>query len=310
MRAASSHRFVDGGLGVARDAARSSFFARARSAWRELRGIQTSSLSNPADWLLALGGTTRSGAKVNDDTAFNVAAVSACVNILAQSIAMLPLKVLRKTATGAEEATDLALYSLLKRKPGAAQTSYQWRAWCQTCLGLGGNAYSRIFRDRYADVERIEPLKAAEVSVKLLPSGRLVYDVRGAGLLQDYEILHLRGLSSNGYVGRSPLHDMRESLGLAMTAQHFTAGTFANGNRQPGFIKGPLNWTREKAEEFKRFWEANYAGALAAGKNPALFGGVGIFLGRAPEFRTLPPRSTDSRPGPGAGRVVAVADVA
>ena len=117
--------------------------AAVRQAFRDMRAGREarSTLANPDSWLLAaLGsGATKSGATVGEGTAFNVPTVAACVNILAQSIAMLPLKVYRRTATGAEEATDHRLSYLLKRKPGSAQTSYQWRAWMQTCLGLGGN---------------------------------------------------------------------------------------------------------------------------------------------------------------------------
>lgn len=261
-------------------AARTNVFSRVAAAgaaaWRELRSTSTSNLTSPSEQLLAaLGGITRSGAQVNEDTAFNVATVGACVNILAQSIAMLPLKVYRKTPSGADEATDHPLYPLLKRKPGYAQTSYQWRAWCQTCLGLGGNAYSRIHRNQYAEIERIEPLKASEVTVKLLPDGSLGYELRHQRpLLAAHEVLHLRGLSSNGYVGRSPLHDMRESIGLAIVAQTFTASTFANGNRQPGLFKGPASWNREKAQEFLKYLQDTYAGATQGGKPFAIYGGM------------------------------------
>jgi HK97 family phage portal protein len=267
------------------DVARASapgLFARARSALaaatRELRGVSvsTGSLSDPtSDLLGALGLSTRSGAQITEDTAFNVATVSACINILAQSIAMIPLKVYRKTPTGADEAIDHPLSALLKRKPCAAQTSYQWRAWKMTCACLGGNGYSRIYRDTFGQVTELEPLKASDVTVLRRADRSLAYRVRGVDrVLFDYEVLHLRGLSTNGATGRSPLHDMRESVGLAMTAQQFNAATFANGNRQPGLIKGPPTWDRAKATEFKKFWDENYTGAIAAGKNPLIFGGV------------------------------------
>ena len=243
---------------------------RGVQAGRELR----SSLDTPPPWLLgAFGsGLTKSGAAVGEGTAFNVPTVAACVNVLAQSIAMLPLKVYRRTATGAEEATDARLSHLLKRKPGVAQTSYQWRAWMQTCLGLGGNAYSRIHRNQYFELDRIEPIKASDVEVRRQDDGRLVYRVHGAGLLAAEEILHVRGLSSNGFTGRSPLHDLRESVGLALTAQEFAARSFANGNRKPGIIQAKEGMTAAKAQEFLGFWMANYAGAANAGKTPLIWG--------------------------------------
>lgn len=254
------------------DEARTGRIAEHRSSL----SLPLGSLEQPGAGLLNLlgGPPTRSGARVSEETALNVATVGACVNILAQSIAMLPLKVYRKTATGAEEATDHPLSALLKRKAGPAQTSYQWRAWCQTCLGLGGNAYSRIHRSASFQVERLEPLKASDVQVFLRSDGSLRYTVSGVGDLADYEVIHLRGLSTNGYTGRSPIRDMRESVGLAMVSQDFAASTFKNGNRQPGVVKGPTTWTKDKAVEFQSYWNSNYSGAENGGKTPVFFGGV------------------------------------
>jgi HK97 family phage portal protein len=245
-------------------------------AGREARSASAAaSLKTPAELMAALYGTTRSGAAVNAETAFNVSTVAACVNVLAQSLAMLPLKVYRRGPSGAEEATDHPLSPLLKRKPGRAQTSYQWRAWCQTCLGIGGNGYSRIYHNAYSEIERIEPIKACHVDPRLLDTGDLVYRVRGeARDLAAFEVLHLRGLSTDGYLGRSPLHDMRESIGLAITAQTFAASTFANGNRQPGIFKGPPTWNREKAQEFLAYLQSTYAGATAGGKPFTIYGGM------------------------------------
>lgn len=270
---------------LSHDGGRSGVSGLLRDAWsafrwaRLARAEQRSSLTNPEPWLLNAfgGGPTHSGASVSEATAFNVSAVSACVNILAQSVAMLPLKLYRSTADGAEEATDHPLHYLLKRKPGSAQTSYQWRAWLQAGLCLGGNGYSRIFRNRYSEVERIEPLKASDITdiLRDRATGRLLYRVQGeSALLEDFHILHLRGLSTDGVRGRSPLADLRESVGLAMTAQEFSARSFANGNRKPGVLVGGPSMNKSKADDFLAFWMQHYAGAANAGKSPLLFGGM------------------------------------
>lgn len=255
------------------------FLRNVRDGFRFARQFRSSSsLTNPEPWLLqAMGGATKSGAVVSEATAFNVSAISACINVLAQSVAMLPLKVYRDTGRGPEEARDHPLHYLLKRKPGAAQTSYQWRAWLQAQLCLGGNGYSRIHRNRYAEVERIEPLKASDVAdiLRDKASGRLFYRLNGeTDLRSDFEVLHVRGLSTDGVRGRSPLADLRESAGLALTAQEFSARTFNNGNRKPGVLVGGATMTKAKADEFLGFWMQHYAGAQNAGKSPLLFGGM------------------------------------
>lgn len=256
-------------------------FAFLRTAWADWRAGRElrSSLTAPESWLLSAlgGGLAKSGATVNDHTAFTVSAVSACVNVLAQGVAMLPLKLYRRTSTGAEEATDHPLYHLLKRKPGTSQTSYQWRGYMQACLGLGGNAYSRIHRNAYAEVERIEWLRPSDIGgiERHTRTGALAYRLHGEReLVPDHGILHLRGLSTDGVRGRSPLADLRESVGLALTAQEFSARTFANGNRKPGVLVGGQTMTKARADEFLAFWMQHYAGAANAGKSPLLFGGM------------------------------------
>jgi HK97 family phage portal protein len=233
-----------------------------------------SSLKNPDETLLAAFGTAaKSGAIVSENTAFNVPTFNACITILSQSMAMLPLKVYRPTASGADEDLDHPATPLLSRKAGPGQTAYQWCSHKMVNTCIGGNGYSRIYRDAYFEPVSIVPLKPVEVEPRLLDSGRLVYRYKGQ-ILQDHEVIHLRGLSSNGYTGRSPLHDLRDSIGLAMVAQDFTSATFRNGNRQPGVVEGPAQMDRAKANEFLKFWQENYAGANNGGKLPMFFGGV------------------------------------
>lgn len=257
---------------LAEDAARTQRALGASAV--ERRSIVTDSLKNPGESLLAIfGNTTRSGAKVSEDTAFNVSALRACINFRANLRAMLPVKLYRATARGPEEQRAHPVSRLLRGRVGAGQNSYQWRHYRETCKCLGGNAYTRIRRDGFFQIASLDFLRPVDVEVLRLSSGRLAYKV-GAEVLQDFEVLHDRDLSTNGLTGRSPLHDLRETVGLALTAQGFSAATFANGNRQPGVIKGPNSWSKEKAQEFMGYWHANYSGAGNGGKTPGLFGGV------------------------------------
>lgn len=256
---------------LAEDAARS---ARAGTAGREARAVTTSRLDQPTEQLLSIfGTTTRSGAQVSQDTALNVATVRLCVNLRANLVSMLPVRVMRKGARGPKEQTDHPLNRLLRGRVGPAQNSVKWRHYKQVCKDLGGNGYTRIRRNTFAEIAALEFMRPVDTQPVLLDSGHLAYRYKGT-LLQDYEVIHTTGLSTNGLTGRSPIADLRESIGLAMTAQAFAASTFTNGNRQPGVVKGPTNWTKEKAGEFLKFWQEHYAGAGNGGKTPVLFGGV------------------------------------
>lgn len=249
------------------------------SAGRALRrGEARSSLTNPADWLLAAlgGGPTKSGASVSENTAFNVSAVRACINLRANLLAMLPLKVFRRTAAGPAEQRDHPLSRLLRGRVSGAHTRFKWIHSSQVCFDLGGNAYSRILRNAYEEIEAIvwQQPSAVEARYNKLTgdtSFRLT-GLAGTGLLPRWEMLHIANLASNGITGRSPISDLREAVGLALTAEEFSARSFANGNRKPGILLGKEGMTPTKANEIVSFWMSNYAGAANAGKMPLIWG--------------------------------------
>lgn len=241
----------------------------------ERSGYQYSSLKSPSELLVsALGLPTKSGANVNENTAFNVAVVRACINLRANLLAMLPLKLYQRTPRGPMEASDHLLSKLLKRKPGPAHTSFNWRHSSSVCFDLGGNAYSRIFRDQNFEINEIAWTRPCDVEPMLMNNRHLSYRLKDGTMLADYEMAHVRNLSTNGYTGRSPLADLRDTVGLAMTAEDFSAGAFRNGNRMPGVFEGSDSTTTDKAREFKKFWEENYIGAANAGRTPVLIGGI------------------------------------
>jgi HK97 family phage portal protein len=236
-----------------------------------------SSLSNPSPWLLnALGTGSRSGAQVTADTAFNVSAVRACIDVRGTLLAMLPLHLMRKDKGSIERisATEHPLAKLFRRRVSPAHTSYSWLYTSQVCFDLGGNAYSRVVRNAFAQVESIRWTKPVDMQVFVNEEeSRMGYRYKGRDL-RDFEVLKVSNLSTNGYTGRSPLFDLREAVGLSLTAEEYAARAFVQGNRKPGILEGGPEMTAEKAAEFAKFWQANYSGAANAGKNPFIFGGV------------------------------------
>lgn len=236
---------------------------------REIR----SSLTSPDGSLLQAFGSlaSKSGASVSENTAFNVSVIRACIDVRALLVAMLPLKVYQRTARGPEEVRDHPLARLLRGRVNPHTTSYKWRYLSQVSHDLGGNAYSRIQRDRFFAIEAIRWTKPSDiVPLHNRETEAVAFEFRGQRLGTD-QVLHVANLSTNGITGRSPLADLRESVGLALTAEEFTARTFSNGNRKAGIFVQPTG-DAAKAQQFLDFWTKNYSGAANAGKTPFLFG--------------------------------------
>lgn len=257
---------------LAADEARS--YRAALSRPRESRA--SSSLTNPAEWFLNAinGGPTKSGASVNESTALTVATVRTCINLRSDLIAMLPIKVYRKTERGSIEQPDHPLARLFRGKVAPGFTSFKWRKCKQVCFDLGGNAYSRVFRNTYAEVERLLWLRPVDVTpLENKVTGAIGWRVKGAGDLMEHDVIHVANLSTNGRTGRSPIQDLREIVGQSLTAEEFASRTFSNGNRKPGIFEA-ASMTQDKAAAFMQAWQTHYTGAQNAGKTPLLFGGV------------------------------------
>jgi HK97 family phage portal protein len=245
---------------------------------RELRNVEARSSFSATDaWLLSAlaGGPTKSGASVNENTAFNVSVIRACIGLRSWLLASLPLKVYQKTARGSEEQRDHPLARLFRGKVAPGFTRYKWVSVSQVCFDLGGNAYARVFRNSYAEPERIVWQKPAAVTpLENTRTGDIGWRIQGAERdLHEHEVVHIANLSTNGRTGRSPLADLRESVGLALTAQEASARTFSNGNRKPGVIEAAPATKLTAAQEFAAYWLANYAGVANAGKTPIMGGG-------------------------------------
>ena len=77
----------------------------------------------------------------------------------------------------------------------------------------------------------------------------LFYRTDKGELLPNHEMLHLRGLSTNGYKGKSPIAVHRDNLSLTASAQQYGEKFFNQGGNMSGVFKYPSTL---KPEAYKR----------------------------------------------------------
>lgn len=191
---------------------------------------------------------TKSGAVVNWQTALQVATVLACVRVLADGVAQVPLKLYRERNDnrGSDPATDHPLYNVLYRRPNPWQTSFEFRETMMLHTVLCGNFYA--FKNRIGrEIREIIPFEPGHVEVKRLADYSLVYRVRNdGGQYQEFPqeaILHVRGPSWNSWMGMEAVKLARESIGLSMAIEGDQAQLYANGLRTAGVfsLEGKLS---------------------------------------------------------------------
>jgi hypothetical protein len=98
---------------------------------KELRDTQGANLAYPPLWLrnfiLGIDSPASSGVNVNENTAVKMVAVYACVRLISESIAMLPLPLYKKLKVGKEKAEYHPIYSILHDMSNCEITSFQFR---------------------------------------------------------------------------------------------------------------------------------------------------------------------------------------
>ena len=97
-------------------------------------------------------GRSNAGKRVTDRTALQHIAVYACVRVLSEAIAQLPLHVYQYTENGKERVPQHPLYFLLHDQPNPEMTSFVFRETLMSHLLIYGNAYAQIIRNGRGDV--------------------------------------------------------------------------------------------------------------------------------------------------------------
>lgn len=139
-------------------------------------------------------GGTSAGKVVNERTAMQTTAVYACVRVLAEAVAGLPLHVYRYVDDGKERYTAHALYRLLHNAPNSEMTSFVFRETLMTHLLIYGNAYAQIIRDGRGQPVALYPLLPPHMTVDRDDSGEIIYTYhseKGNIKLRRFNVLHI-----------------------------------------------------------------------------------------------------------------------
>lgn len=236
---------------------------------RRLRAsVARSTTANPAQWLIEWvrgGPETAAAIPVSPESAMRCAAVYACVRVLSEDVGKLPLIVYRRTKDGGKErASDHPLFALLGRAPNPRQTSFEFREMLQAHLELRGNAYAEIERDGRGRPIALWPQIPTRVEVRQADDGDLFYRIQdGKGGHRDVSganMLHLRGLSSDGIMGLSTIGLQREAVGMALAAEKYGATFFANDAQPRGVLMHPASLDEQASKNIRDSWQKRQTG--------------------------------------------------
>ena len=230
-------------------------------------------------------GRADSGERVDEKSAMQIATVYACVRLLAETVAGLPLHLYRvkDEISEKERAVDHPLYKILYRQPNPEMTSFSFRETMMTHLLLWGNAYAQIIRDGRNGIMALYPLLPENVETDRDENGQIYYvyhaytdEKPGENNKDIYfrndEIFHIPGLGFNGLVGFSPIAMMKNSLGTTLAVEKYGSSFFRNGAQPSGVLEHP--GVLKNPEKIRENWSDVYGGANNAHKVAVLEEGM------------------------------------
>lgn len=198
--------------------------------------------------------------------------VNACVRVISNAVAVLPLNIYQKTDEGRKQELNFSLAKLLKANPNPIDTTFTFKQSLMFNLLLCGNAF--IFVERNSDFtpKALYNLDPENVKIKIDDQNDIyyIYHVNG----KDYKynsdcVLHIPALRANGVRGISPLGYSTHAAKLGLVLDEFTNENFDGGIHSKLLITVPQeekNWKAEDSQKLSERIMSAYGGKNNANK--------------------------------------------
>jgi len=222
--------------------------------------------------LLKVLGIEVDGINVVGKNALKEATVFACIRILSEAVAKLPIKIYRDE-NGIRKATEHPLYTLLKTRPNPYMSSFIFFNCLETQRNIHGNSYASIEFDKKGQIKALWPLDSEKVEIwvddkglfkstnKLwyilsLPNGKQVR-------LKPSEILHFKGFSVDGITGITPLTYLKTLIENGRASQEYINKFFQSGMQ----VKGIVHYVGDLNQEAERIFREKFEQMSSGLKN-------------------------------------------
>ena len=220
------------------------------------------------------------GQYVTSETAMRIAAVYACVRLLASCLASSPLYVYKRkpnslSRNDRDMRPDHPLSPVLRVQPNEQiGAKIYWKRMMQDKV-LSGNAYSIIRRNAGGQPYALDWVSPSMLNVywayeigmdrKLgVDPYRLFYDVYfsngGNKLFDQDDMLHIPNIGWNGKLGLSTVSAAYNSMGLALAKEEHSSRFFSQGTASNLGVEFPAGMSVEARDRFQKYLEKKQQG--------------------------------------------------
>lgn len=199
---------------------------------------------------------------ITHDGAASLAPVFCAVRLISETIASMPVGVVRANADGTREPVEHPAATLLDA-PNPINTRFEFFECALSQLELRGNSYIETVR-RDGNVVGLWPMRPGTVTAE-----RVGADIQFKVQTRDGvvpagrdQIMHWRfgTLSPDGVTGADPVKLLHDDLGAARAARDHAKRYFSNSANPSGYIKHPAHLSNEAVERLRRCFAAKYQG--------------------------------------------------
>jgi HK97 family phage portal protein len=231
-------------------------------------------ISDPVLVALFGGGPSLAGITVTESTALGVSAFWRAVNLIAGTLATLPMPTFRDGPNGMRETIPSFLDDPGKLAPGNP-TPLEWKERVIAHLVIHGNAFLAHIYNQGGAIIGLHPIHPLAVGVEWEKengkmTGRKLYRVSlEDGTYRTFtsaSLTQIMGLSLDGLRGLSVLTVGRTSIGTTIAGDKAAAGLFGKGPMVSGLVSADEDIDEEEAKEIKRGIDAKVSGIDNAGE--------------------------------------------
>lgn len=234
------------------------------------RKSSTQVIDTPEKLAQALGAgyESNAGQRVTTTSAMQQLVVFNCVRVLAESMGMLPCRLLKQTGRVRLPATAHRLYSLITMAPNSYMTAQEFWEMLVACLCLRGNFFAYKVK-ALGNVVELLPLNPDIVTPKLKDDWTVEYTVNfksGTKTLTQDDIWHVRLFTLDGLNGLNPIAYARQALGLGQAMNAHAAKLFTNGAVTSGVLRTEQQLSDEAFGRLKTEFQGEHMGVANAYK--------------------------------------------
>jgi len=181
------------------------------------------------------GGLTESAKKVNVRSSLTLSAFFSGIDMIANSIAILPNAVVQKTDDTVSYLKDHPVHKLLNTRPNYHQSAFGFKHQIAATVLLRGNFFAGIVTDESGNKIALNFWDSNLVTV-IDYKDELFYQYKGE-MYKSYEVLHVPGFSFDGKLGKSVLEFAADNLGVTLNAQKFGSMSLEDQGLSYGVIE-------------------------------------------------------------------------